>query len=351
MRKFDYHRLLQRLNTGKVADASARLYECKGRLDALKSLRGRELGLLEETARFDNVDASMHIDGLYLDAARLHDLLAGAEPANDLESQAVGYSDALGLVSREFDDLDVSTTTVLTLYEKLYAHRALGRKSRYRKKDYIYVEIDGHPQATPVSPITAFETPLVLGGACDSLSEELASDGANPLILSGAFTLDFLCIRPFDEGNGRISRAFASLLLAKAGFDVWRYVSVDRFIEATAMEYYDALNACVERWDRGANDYTPYIHYWLTVLEQAYRRLFQRIDELSGDVGGKTGRVRLFVENARGPITKRMIREGLPDVSEATVEAALGNMVKEGLIEKVGSGRSTSYRFVGGSKA
>ena len=137
----------------------------------------------------------------------------------------------------------------------------------------------------------------------------------------------------------------SQLLLEKSGFDIGRYVSIERIIERTAMEYYDALNACVEGWDRGRNDYAPYATYWLKTLHEAYRQLFAKLDASSNT--GKSQRVRTFVEQAGSAVSKRQIREALADVSEATVEAALGKMVKEGIVQKVGAGRSTAYQWLG----
>ncbi len=345
MRTFDYRHLPQSLFDGKVGDANVRLYEDKGKLALLKEMNPAALEELREQAHFDNVDASTRIEGLYVDTSRVRGLLEGAEPIGETEAQIAGYSNALRAIEERPDAFALSTTSILAFYETIYAHRDLGHKSLYRKKDYLYVQVDGHPQAMPVSPITAFETPLVLGGACDSLADAFQAEACSPLILNAVFTVDFLCIRPFDEGNGRVSRLFAELMLAQAGFDVFRYVSIDRIIEATAMDYYDALNACVEKWDRGRNDYAPYALYWLAVVHEAYRQLFAKLELAAAAPSSKTERVRLFVQQAAVPVTKRQLREALPDVSEATIEAALGAMVKEGVVEKLGAGRSTSYRW------
>ena len=345
MRTFDYNHLPSTLLGGKVGDANVRLYEDKGKIELLEKMYPDQLAMLRATAHVENVDASTRIEGLYVDVNRVRDLIAGAEPANETEHQIVGYSKALGLVEGQADELDLSTSTVVAFYEALYAHRDLGRKSRYRKKDYMYVQVDGHMQAMPVSPITAFETPLVLGGACDSLGQAFDANACSPLILAAVFTVDLLCIRPFEEGNGRISRLFADLMLTKTGFNIARYTSVDRIIERSAMDYYDALNACVDKWDRAGNDYQPYVLYWLGVLHEACEELFAKVDFLVDAGSSKTERVRLFVQQASGDVTKRMIREAFPDISEATVENTLGQLVKERAVEKVGAGRTTSYRW------
>lgn len=373
MRTFDYRHLSRTLFEGGIGDALARVHEDRGKLEVIKRTDQEVLAALQDQARFDSVDASLRIEGFYLDAARVRDLIAGAAPLNDTEAQVVGYANALRLVEAAGEsaggaqgsrstaecggdegsegadhfsqDLDISTATVLTLYETLYAHRALGRKSRYRKKDYVYAQVDGKPRAVPVSPIAAFETPLVLGGACDGLAEALAAGAANPVVLAAVFTVDFLAIRPFDEGNGRISRLFAEFLIARAGVDVFRYASIDREIERSGMAYYDALNACVEGWDRSANDYAPFVRFWLDTLHAAYERLFGEVERARTRRGTKADRVREHLRHAHAAVTKRQIIEAFPDISEATVEATLGALVKEGAIEKQGAGRSTAYRW------
>lgn len=346
MRTFDYGHLSKGLFGGEVGDANMKVHEDKGKLDALEQMHPELLAPFENAARIDSADASARIEGLYVDRARVSDILAGAEPFGETESQIVGYANAIDLIDGNHGALDLSTGTIVKLYETMYEYRNLGRKSRYRKRDYMYVQVDGHAQAMPVSPITAFETPLVLGGACDSLAESFGSSHASPLVLASVFTVDFLAIRPFDEGNGRIARLFADLMLRKAGFGVTRYMSLDRVIEGDAMAYYDALNACVEGWDQGRNDYAPYALYWLERIHETYQRLFAAVDAASNARGGKSERVRAFVEQAAQPVTKRQLREAFPDVSEATVENVLGKLVKEGVVEKVGAGRSTAYRRI-----
>ena len=347
MRTFDYHNLPNNLLSGKIATATLQLYEDKGEFTALKASRASVLESLQEQAHLNNVDASLRIEGLYIDRARLSKLLSGDDPANETEAQAIGYSNALRLIEDHSADLDISTTTVLEFYETLYAHRNLGPKSRYRKKDFMYVNVEGRPQAMPVSPINAFETPLVLGSACDSLSEAFKAEDCSLLILIAVFTVDFLCIRPFDEGNGRIARLIANLLSAKAGLDIARYCSVDRLIEQSGMDYYNALNACAEGWDRSANDYEPYVLYWLEMLHSSCRQLLDSTGVRGMGGGAKSRRVRQFIEYADRPVAKRDLRAALPDISEATIENELGKLFKEGLVEKVGAGRSTAYRWKG----
>lgn len=346
MRTFNYNQLPSHLFDGELGDANAKVFEDKGKLDLYEQMHPELLAPLADKARAESSDASARIEGLYIDPARVAALMAGSEPLGETEAQIIGYAQALDLIDAEADQLDLSTATVLKLFETMYGYRDLGRKSRYRKKDYIYVQIDGHPQAMPVSPITAFETPLVLGGACDGLAEAFGSAHRSSLILAAVFTVDFLCIRPFDEGNGRIARLFSELMLRKAGFDISRYMSIDRIIEASGMRYYDALNACVEGWDQGRNDYAPYVLYWLERIHGAYQKLFETLEASTAEPGGKSERVRACVLSSDTTISKRQILRALPDISEATVENVLGKMVKAGEVRKVGAGRSTAYERV-----
>ena len=346
MRTFDYAHLPKGLFGGKVGEANMKVFEDKGKLDVYEQLHPELLTPFLATARMNSADASARIEGLYVDKARVAALMDGDEPLGETEAQIAGYARALALIDGEGDDLDLSTGTVLRLYETMYGYRDLGRKSRYRKKDYVYVQVDGHAQAMPVSPITAFETPLVLGGACDSLASAFGLNHSSPLVLASVFTVDFLCIRPFDEGNGRIARLFAELMLRKAGFNVSRYFSLDRVIEGDAMGYYDALNACVEGWDRSSNDYAPYALYWLEHIHEAYERLFDAIEAAANEPGRKSERVRSYLLSSVTAVSKRQILDAHPDISEATVENVLGKMVKAGEIRKIGAGRSTAYERV-----
>ena len=346
MRTFDYGHLPKGLFSGAVGDANMKIHEDKGKLDVYEQMHPELLESLKAPAKMDSADASAHIEGLYIDKARVADLMMGATPLGETEAQIAGYAKALDLIDAETSSLELSTATILKLYETMYGYRDLGRKSRYRKKDYAYVQVDGHMQAMPVSPITAFETPLVLGGACDSLAESFETSHASPIVLASVFTVDFLCIRPFDEGNGRIARLFADLMLKKAGFGISRYMSLDRVIEGDAMGYYDALNACVEGWDRGRNDYAPYALYWLEHIHSTYQRLFDTVEVFLREPGGKSERVRAYILNSDNAVSKRQILEAFPDISEATVENVLGKMVKAGEARKIGAGRSTAYEPV-----
>lgn len=358
MRTFDYLNLPQELFDREVGDLNALVHQDKGKMDLLKQLYPDELAQLERQAHLDNVVSSMRIEGIYPadvqvqqvidEEARLWPQLSKQFIAGlgDAASQVAGYSHALRGIERDAASIDIASSAAVQFFEDLFCAQDFGMRSRYRKKDYVYTQVEGHMQAVPVSPIVAFETPLVFGSACDSLADAFDGDRCSPLLLAAVFMVDMLCIRPFDAGNGRVMRLMGMLLMEKADFDIFRYSSVDALVEKDAAGYYDALNACVEGWESEANDYRPFAAYWLAAVHEAYQQLFAHMDVRVKAPSGKSARVRSFLELAPSSVSKRDILKANPDISIGTVENELGRLVKEGLVRKVGRGRSTAYEWV-----
>lgn len=323
VRSFDYRHLPQDLFDGKVGDANVRLYNDKGRLDFLELVYPDALETLSTVAHLDNVDSSARIEGLYADRHRLIELLSGDACRDETELQIAGYSKALKLIDEGAGELPLSADTVMLLHDVMYGYRREG---------------DAHAPA---------QAPAALISACESLADSFDAKRCSPLILAAVFTVDLLCISPFDEGNGRIARLFADLMLVKAGFNIVRYESVERAISAAPSDYFAALNASAEKWECGGNDYVPYALLWMQAVHGAYEALFDKVRIIVGSSINKTQRIKLYVECVGGIVTKRQIRTVFPDISEATVENALGAMVRDREIEKVGAGRTTAYRWLG----
>ena len=158
------------------------------------------------------------------------------------------------------------------------------------------------------------------------------------------FAVDVMCIKPFDEGTGRLARLFSLLLMEKAGFDVSRYVSIDRLCERHAAAYYEALNACLGSWDAQECDYSPFVELWLSLVSEAYRTLLAAIENAPAGTPSKAQQVRDLFAFRSNPMAKAQVIAALPEVSLSTVENALHALVREGYLEKIGAGRSTAYR-------
>ena len=165
----------------------------------------------------------------------------------------------------------------------------------------------------------------------------------DPLLLMPIFILDFLCIHPFNDGNGRMSRLLTLLLLYRAGFIVGKYISIELLIEKSKDSYYDALQASSLNWHDNRNDYLPFLKYILGVVIKAYNEFEDRVEHLRHIKMSKTDRIKNLIEKPPGKISKKEIAQACPDISITTIERALAELLAIGFVEKVGVGRATSY--------
>lgn len=349
MKSFEYNAIREHTCSPQVCKLISQLHEDKGRFDALRSIHTELFENLEQDAFFDNVDSSARIEGIYIDEKRVEELSKeGADPANNQEKQIAGYAEALRFIEKNADALPFSTAVVVAFHDMMYEPvGGATRRSSYRKKDYADVMTPDGIQRVKVSPIAAFETPLYLGAACDNLAGCLDTHTCTELLYIPYFTVDFLCIRPFAEGCGRITRLLSHLILMRAGIEATRYMSLDRVIEESGMEYYDALNACVLGWDVNKNDYEPFVLYWLSKLHECYEKLFARVNECSTARSlSKPERIEAYFDKHEEETTKSQLNDAFPDISISTIENALRDLVNRGVITKVGSGKLTAYKRV-----
>ena len=171
----------------------------------------------------------------------------------------------------------------------------------------------------------------------------MATEQIDPLILIPMFILDFLCVHPFNDGNGRMSRLLTLLLLYRAGYIVGKYISIEKLIEKTKESYYDCLHLSSAKWHENENDYEPFVKYMLGVVAAAYRDFSARVCLLTTAGMSKPDRVREIIRTNLGTITKREILEKCPDISQITVQRALADLVDSGQVIKIGGGRYTKY--------
>lgn len=353
MKRFAYGEAAPHHCSKRCCTLVSQLSEDLGRMDALRALQPAFLADRERAAFVDNVEASTHIEGLYPAPGRTAQLAAGlVQPESDLDHQIAGLATAQRNLFEHHTALPVSTTTILAVHEDLFAARGPMKKSRYRRHDFMDMLVDGTPTKVQVSPVEAFETPLYLGSACDALAAALVNKSEDgPLDCDAAlpiaqFAVDFLCIHPFEEGNGRIIRLFCDFLALRSGIDIARYASVNRIFEEDGMAYYDALNACTHGWESSTNTYSPFVEYWLDALHRAYAQLFALAELADGAPLKKGDRVRTFFETHPGPHSKSSVVQANPDISISTIENALHDLVAQGILRKVGAGRSTAYECV-----
>ena len=217
---------------------------------------------------------------------------------------------------------------------------------KYKTADNIIEEEDAAGiKYIRFKPVAAWETPTAIEELCRSFEEALATEQIDPLILIPMFVLDFLCIHPFNDGNGRMSRLLTLLLLYRSGYIVGKYISMEKLIESTKENYYDCLQKSSVKWHENENNYEPFVKYMLGIVAAAYREFSSRVSILTTTDLSKPDRVKALIKTTLGTVTKAEILEKCPDISQVTVQRALADLVESGEIIKIGGGRYTRYTW------
>ena len=250
----------------------------------------------------------------------------------------------LATIHDSYEYINPRPNIILQLHRDLYSYSHGTSGGCYKNSDNVIAETDadGHQKARFI-PVPAFQTAEAMDELCTHFLEAWEADHIDKLILIPMFILDFLCIHPFNDGNGRMSRLLTLLLFYKAGYIVGKYVSMEMLIENTKETYYEALQASSTGWHEKENNYEPFVKYYLGIMLKAYNEFESRIEHLKHRSLSKPDRIKATIDNKVGKITKKEIMELCPDISKVTVERTLTDLVKSGYIAKVGSGPSTSY--------
>jgi Fic family protein len=345
MRAFDYSALPGNLMSPDVTNMVSAIHEFKGRQDLYLATRPDVLDRLCEEARIQSTGASNRIEGIRTTDGRLAKLVSQRiEPRNRDEAEIAGYRDVLATIHENYEHIGVKPGVILRLHRDLYRHTALSYGGRWKDSDNAIVEFDATGGIhLRFKPLSAMETPDAVEGLCTAYREAISTQRYDPLLLACMFTFDFVCIHPFNDGNGRMSRLIMLLLLYRSGYLVGRYVSIERIIEQTKQTYYEALRESSVGWQEGTCDYGPIVRYLLGTVLGAYRDFEGRAAGLMAGGKSKAQRVAAVFGGRLGKVTKSDILAECPDISQTTVERALKELLDAGTIEKVGRGRSTGY--------
>jgi len=247
------------------------------------------------------------------------------------------------LIHENYETLDIRENDILRLHEIMLSYAAVSG-GRYKQDDNVIMEIDASgSRRVRFAPTPANETQDAMKQLILAYIDARDNAGINRLLLVPCFVLDFLCIHPFADGNGRMSRLLSLLLLYKNGFDAGKYISFEEQINNGKADYYEALRLSSDGWHDSKNSYFPFIENFITTLLYCYKELDKRFAVCNAKKVTKRERVEATVLNSLLPISKQEICYVLPDISPTTVEAVLGEMVKKNVITKIGSGRSTKY--------
>ena len=267
-----------------------------------------------------------------------------AEAFNPDEEEILGYRDVLNTIHENYEYIPIRANYILQLHRDLYSYSQGNIGGTYKNSDNVIAETDaeGHQKARFI-PVPAFQTAEAIDELCARFLEAWEANLIDKLILIPMFILDFLCIHPFNDGNGRMSRLLTLLLFYKAGYIVGKYVSMEMLIEKTKETYYEALQASSIGCHEGENSYEPFVKYYLGIILKAYNEFESRVEHLKYHNLSKPDRIKAVIDNKVGKITKKEIMELCPDISKVTVERTLTDLVKSGYIAKVGAGPSTGY--------
>lgn len=343
MRYFDYTKAPEKLLTPEIVQMVGSIHEHKGKQELFLEANIDELKTLLEVALIQSTGASNRIEGIFTSDKRLEELVSQkAEPRNRSEQEIAGYREVLATIHESYEYINPRSNIILQLHRDLYSYAGSG--GNYKNSDNVIAETDaeGHQKARFI-PVPAFQTAEAVDELCTSFQEAWESGQMDKLILIPMFILDFLCIHPFNDGNGRMSRLLTLLLFYKAGYIVGKYVSMEMLIERTKETYYEALQASSVGWHEEANTYEPFVKYYLGIMLKAYNEFESRVEHLKHRSLSKPDRVKAVINQKVGKITKKEIMELCPDISKVTVERTLTELVKSGYIAKVGAGPSTGY--------
>lgn len=300
---------------------------------------------LQQLAIVQSVKGSNAIEGIVTTDKRIEEIVnQNSAPLNHSEQEIAGYRDALNLIHTNYENISVEESAVLNLHNILLSHTELPTRGQYKREDNVIRErySDGTSRVR-WTPVSAKDTPFAMQQMYLAYMDARDDAGINQLLLIPCVILDFLCIHPFQDGNGRMSRLLSLLLLYKNGFDISKYISFEEQINKSKNLYYDALKKSSEGWHDNANDYLPFIENFIFTLYLCYKELDKRFLTLNSGKVSKTKRIEETVLNAFMPISKKEICDLLVDVSPTTVEAVLSSMLKEGKIVKLGTTRNTKY--------
>ena len=347
MRPFAYKAEYQKLLTPEIVSYLTQIHEQKGRQS---SYSGNQQDLLEELleiAKIQSTEASNRIEGIVTTDDRLKKIVRNkTTPRSRSEREIAGYRDVLNTIHENYAYIPIRPGMILQLHRDLYKFSGMSIGGSFKNADNVITETlpDG-TERIRFQPVPAWETPEAVDSLCAAINESLADPELDDLLLIPLFILDFLCIHPFNDGNGRMSRLLTLLLLYRAGYFVGKYISIERLIADSKETYYEALQDSSAGWHEAASDYLPFVRYMLGVVIAAYREFDARAQLLVTKHLSKPGRVREIIRATTGRITKAQIMAQCPDVSQKTVERALTEMLGSGEIIKIGGGRYTSYTW------
>ena len=347
MRNFNYLKLMDLSLPASIYHTISKIHEHKGKQELYVENYPNILEKMVEVAKIQSTKASNAIEGIYTTDVRLSELMKKkTEPRNRNEQEISGYRHVLDLVHGNYENIQFNKNDILTLHNQLYSYSYVNYKGKFKTMDNTIVEVDSSGnRKVRFQPVSSFETERYIEMMIEEYNVAV-NENIPPLILIPVVIHNFLCIHPFDDGNGRMSRLLTLLLLYKSGFFVGRYISIEMLIEQSKNSYYDALQKSSENWHTERNDEFPFMQYILGIVLKAYEECESRFKLIGKEKLTSPDRVLAIVRKSLNPLSKKDIMIFCPDISQRTVERSLKELTDAKKIKQVDSGRSTKYAKV-----
>ena len=360
MRSFDYTKYKTCLWDNEILNYLSQIHEYKGRQELFLTQKPADVERLIDFAKVESIESSNRIEGIVTTATRIRQLAKEKTlPRNRDESEIAGYRDVLNTVHENYEYIELKSSIILQLHRDLMKYAGTGNGGKYKStQNYIKATKADGTEVIRFTPVPLCQTESCINELCDSFNVMIGDGSVDPLILIPVFIHDFLCIHPFNDGNGRMSRLLTLLLLYRSGYPIGRYISIEKHIEKTKEAYYNALGAASEGWHEEEDDPVVFVKYMLGVILACYREFdgLTRIITYTKVISESAKRnrtvtvrnkaydiVKASVDSRIGKFTKREIVSICPSIGEKSVEASLKQLLDEGYISKHGSGKGTFY--------
>jgi len=319
------------------------LAEMKGRQELYTRQSPQRLKRMREFSMIESAVSSNRIEGIAIDEKRVGTVLFGTKNLHDRNEEEVrGYRNALDLIHTQANKLELSLETICHLHALSRPETWDSGKFKEKSGDIIEKYADGTSRIRfkTVNPEKVVES---LTGTINGYKELIRDNRISPLIALGMFNLDFLCIHPFRDGNGRVSRLLLVLMLYQLGYEAGRYISIEKMIESTKEQYYETLELASKGWHTGKHDAWPYINYLLFVLKNVYKEFESRFACTTAPRGAKTEQIIRTINSFNGSFTLRQLEQLCPGVSRDTIRLILKQNAQAGFI--ICNGRGAGSRW------
>lgn len=345
MHRFDYSFLKNGLLPANLLNTTMSIASLKTMESFRKESHLEIFTELESIAKVQSVKSSNAIEGIITSDERIAQIVnQNSSPLNHDEAEIAGYRDALTQIHTGHDTIPFSQESILSLHGTLLARLGQNRSGAFKTDDNVILEMDkSGNRKVRFEPVRAAETSNAMEQLELAYMDAASDESINQLLPIPCVMLDFLCIHPFRDGNGRMSRLLSLLLLYKNGYDVGKYISYEEQINNNKAWYYESLKNSSVGWHENSNDYFPFMQHFLSMLYLCYQELDKRFATVNSNKITKKSRIEATVLNSLLPISKSEICKILPDISPTTVEYVLGKMMNSGIITTVGKGRGTKY--------